>query len=150
MNLLEMLIPTRVARSGMTIEEVIQECIEHDVPGIPYVDDSGTIVGRVSLRHIFKMTSLPRDLVKGAHLLGDDIEHLKIKEVHVRELFAMTVDDFILRSYPHTSSTSPVVKALSIMEQYNSSYIFVMDKDRYLGIFTRLGAARLMMSHRLE
>ena len=150
MDLLEMLIPTRVAQTGMTVEDVIKECIEHNVPGIPFVDESGKVVGRISVRHTFKLTCIPDDLVKGAHLLGDDIEHLKIPEVRVREVFSMPVENFVLKKYPYTSATSPVVKALAIMEQHNSGYVFVMDKERYLGIFTRLGAARLMMTHRDE
>ena len=43
------------------------------------------------------------------------------------------------------TSSAPVVKALAMMEQYNSSYAFVIDDDQYRGIVTRMGIARLML-----
>ena len=51
-KLSEIIIPTAVARAGMTIGEVFEECVARDVSGIPFVDGQGKVSGRVSIGEI--------------------------------------------------------------------------------------------------
>ncbi|MBA1332308.1 hypothetical protein QQ73_14750, partial [Candidatus Endoriftia persephone str. Guaymas] len=86
MNLAKILIKTSVVRSGMSFGDALQECVDKDVPGIPYVDAEGRIAGRFSVRHAFRECCVPRDLILGGHLLGDDIDHMNLPEVHAEEV----------------------------------------------------------------
>ena len=147
MKLLDIVIPTGVAKKGMTIGQVFEECVRCKVPGIPYCDEDGHVVGRISIRHTFKVSSTPGYMVNAAHLLGDDIWHLSTSKIEVKELLDMPVDRFVLENFVNVSGASPVVKALSIMEKFNTGYVFLIDSGVYEGIVTRMGIAELMLNH---
>ena len=139
-------IPTKVARPGMSIGEVMVECVDKDVPGIPFVDQSGTISGRFSVRHMFRICCIPDDIIQGAHLLGDDIEHLDFPHIKADDLMSRSVDDFI---YPDAVRLSPnfqAIKALAIMEQYNTEYLFVTEDQDYQGVVTRMSIAAAIVT----
>lgn len=147
-ELKEVIFETRVARAGMTVGEVFEECVAHRVPGIPFCNESNEIVGRVSVRHTLKVTCIPEFMVKGAHLLGDAIEAVRIPDVLAREVLQMPAERFVLEPLAIVTSAAPVVKALAMMEQFNSSYAFVIDDGEYKGICTRMSIARLMLKVR--
>ena len=148
MKLLDIVIPTTVAKAGMTMGEVFEECVKRNVPGIPFCDEKGRVTGRISIRHAFKLSAAPGYLVKAAHLLGDDIWHLSTSKMEVKSLLDMPVESFILENFANVSAASPVVKALSIMEKYNTGYVFLIDEGEYEGVVTRMGIARLMLENR--
>jgi CBS-domain-containing membrane protein len=145
MKLTNIVIPTGVAASGMTVGQVFRECIDRQVPGIPFVDARGRLVGRVSIRNTLKQTCIPEFMVRHAHLLGDDVRCLTIPEEHARLVLDMPVDPFVMARVATITSHSPVVKALAIMEEYNTSYIFVLDGEDYRGVVTLTGVARRML-----
>lgn len=148
MQLLDIVVPTGMAHSGMTVGDVFAECVARNVPGIPFADDEGRIIGRVSIRHTLKMTCIPEYMVKGAHLLGDAIDHLALRDDEIRYLLDLPVDGFVLEDMAHLSAASPIVKALSVMEHYNTGYIFLCDDNAYKGMVTRMGIARLLLERR--
>lgn len=148
MRLLDIIIPTAMAHPGMKVGDVFEECATRNVPGLPFRNDKGAIVGRISIRHTLKMTCIPEYMVKGAHLLGDAIDHLQLKDDEIRYVLDLPVDDFVLEDVAHLSAASPIVKALSVMEYYNTGYIFLCDNQQYRGIVTRMGIARLLLEHR--
>ncbi|MCU7906969.1 MAG: CBS domain-containing protein [Candidatus Thiodiazotropha sp. (ex Epidulcina cf. delphinae)] len=139
-------IPTKVARPGMTIGEVMSECVEKDVPGIPYMDAEGNLNGRFSVRHLFLLCCIPEDIIHGAHLLGDDIEHLDFPHMRADELMAKSVDDFIFPDAIRLSANFQAVKALAIMEQYNTGYLFVTEGNEYQGVVTRMSIAKAVIA----
>lgn len=148
MQLLDIVVPTGMAHAGMKVGDVFAECVACNVPGIPFADEKGRITGRVSIRHTLKMTCIPEYMVKGAHLLGDAIDHLAVRDDEVRYLLDLPVDGFVLEDVAHLSAASPIVKALSVMEYYNTGYIFLCDDEAYKGIVTRMGIARLLLEKR--
>ena len=129
MRLVDIIVPTRVAHPGMTVAEVFEECVARNVPGIPYCDSTGRMIGRVSIRHTLKLTCIPEYLVKGAHLLKDAIEQLNLQDDKIRSILHLPVELYVLGNIATVSSNSPIVKALSIMEHYNSGYIFLIDDN---------------------
>ncbi|MCU7917838.1 MAG: CBS domain-containing protein [Candidatus Thiodiazotropha sp. (ex Dulcina madagascariensis)] len=139
-------IPTKVARPGMTIGEVMRECVEKDVPGIPFVDAEGNLSGRFSVRHLFLLCCIPEDIIHGAHLLGDDIEHLDFPHMKADELMAQPVDNYIFPDAIRLSANFQAVKALAIMEQYNTGYLFVTEGDEYQGVITRMSIAKAVVT----
>ena len=147
-ELKEIITPTRVARAGMSVSEVFEECVARRVPGIPFCNARDEVIGRVSLRHTLKMTCIPGFMVKGAHLLGDTIEAVRIPEVLATEVLLMPAEHFVLEPLAIVTSAAPVVKALAMMEHFNSSYAFVIDDGVYKGIVTRMWIASLMLKLR--
>ena len=150
MRLTDVLIETGVVQAGVTLADAFRECVTHNVPGVPFCDAEGRVVGRVSVRHGLKMTCIPEYVVKGAHMLGDVLEGVAIKDEQIRSVLELPVDPYVLKDIAAVGPASPIVKALSVMEHYNSSYIFVLEGECYLGIVTRLGIARLMLRSREE
>lgn len=142
MKLENLAIPTDVMRQGMHVSDFLRECVKRDVPGIPYVDEQGVIAGRISIRHCFKESCVPHYIINAAHLLGDNIDSVNIPDVAASELLQSPVERFLLAQYPAASSSSPVIKGLAIMEQLNTSYIFLIDGGNYRGVVTRMGIAR--------
>ena len=71
MDLKSITVPTGVARAGMTVRQVFEECIRVHTPGLPYCDDHGLVTGRVTLKYILKRHYLPEHLVEMAMVLGE-------------------------------------------------------------------------------
>ena len=152
MKLENLSIPAAVMRKGMTLLDFFEECTRCRVPGVPYVDDQGKIVGRISLRDVFKHLAIPEHVIKVAHMLGDRTENIELPEMKVRESLALPVEEFVLETIPNVSPQSGIVKALAIMEMFNSSYVFLIEDKKYLGVVTRMVIARRMMEcvHTME
>jgi predicted transcriptional regulator len=147
MILREVMILTSIAHAGMTVGEVFQECVNKGVSGLPYRDEQGAVIGRVSMRHVFREKCIPRDVVDGAHLLGDEIPHLELLDIEKCHILSQPVEPFLLTTIPSLNPGSPVIKAVAIMEQYNSSYLFIIDEGVYQGTVTRSGIASLLVKH---
>ncbi|MDH3976563.1 MAG: CBS domain-containing protein [Deltaproteobacteria bacterium] len=147
-RLLDIVIKTGMARSGMTVGDVFDECVRKNIPGIPYCDDEDRVLGRVSIRHTLKSTCIPQYVVDAAHLLGDDLQNVSISHSLSEKVLSLPVDDFVLEDMAIITAASPVVKALAIMEKYNTGYIFLIDNGIYEGIVTRMGIAQLMLKYR--
>jgi predicted transcriptional regulator len=139
-------IPTKMARPGMSVGEVMLECVEKDVPGIPFVDNEGQLSGRFSVRHLFVVCCIPSDILHGAHLLGDDIEHLDFPHIRAAELMAQPVDRFIFPDAIQLAPHFQAIKALAIMEQFNTQYLFVSEDDAYRGVVTRMSIAKAIIT----
>ncbi len=148
MKINNIVVSTGLARSGMKVRECFRHCVAANVPGIPFVDDQDRIVGRFSVRHTLKESCIPDYVVAHAELLGDHVGCLAIPEEHARKVLDTPVDPFILdldrvaTIGPH----SPVVKALAIMEKFNTSYVFVVEGERYVGTVTVVAIAARMLA----
>ena len=144
MNLDPILIPTKVAKPGMIVSEVFAECIRANIPGIPFCDAQGTICGRITLKNILKKACLPEYMVELARILGDQLSCMGDMEAKAKQLMNNPVDPYILEPHISLTSDSPAVKALALMEQNDTSYIFVVDEGRYKGVITIQGLARMI------
>ena len=144
MKLSRIIIPTLLARPSFTMREALQECVTRGVPGIP-VADGDRIVGRFSIRNAFLVASIPMDMIKAAHLLGEDLEHLELPHHRVREFLAMPIAGAALDEVVHVRSTAQVITALAMMEKSNSSYLFAIDRGEYKGVITRQDIARMVL-----
>lgn len=145
MRLIQGVVQTPVARPGMLVGEALHICVSHGVPGIPFVDHSGRLVGRFSVRNTFRLSSIPLDMIKGAHLIGHEALHLDHPSDHYAEVFRQPIDDMIIDDCACLSSSAQVTKAMALMEQYNSSYLFIVDDGVFRGVVTRLGLTRVLL-----
>jgi hypothetical protein len=130
----------------MSIGEVMLECVEKRVPGIPYVGEDGQINGRFSVRHMFRVCCIPDDIIQGAHLLGDDIEYIDFPQIKADELMGWPVDKFIFPDAIRMSPNFQAIKALAIMEQFNTQYLFVTEGEEYQGVVTRMSIAEAIVT----
>lgn len=147
MNLEQLLIPTRVAKAGMTVREVFKECSQENTPGLPFCDDNGLITGRVTLKNILKSYCLPEYLVEMARVLGEQVSNVQDMESAANQLLNNPVDLYLQEPHPSLTSASSVIKALAMMEQSDTGYIFVVDEGRYKGVVTMQSLARMLARH---
>ena len=145
MKLEHLSIATGVMRKGMTLRDFFEECVRCNVPGLPYVADGDRVVGRISIRHVYKQMAIPDHLVKVAYVLGDQTDELDLPEMKVIETLAQPVEISLLENIPSVSPRSSIVKALAIMEMFNTSYIFLVENGRYTGLVTRMVIAHRML-----
>jgi len=138
---------TGLMRHGMTLRNFFQEAVRCNVPGLPYVDAQDHIVGRISIRDVYKRIAVPDNLLTIADAMGDgdQIGNLDLPEMKVLELMASPVENYLLEKIPSVSPRSSIVKALALMEVHNSSYIFLIEDGRYEGVVTRMEIAERML-----
>lgn len=146
MNLSTILIPTRVAKSGLIVQEVFAECIRLHIPALPFCDDKNRVTGRVTLKNILKTSCLPEYMVELAQVLGDQLSCMQDVEAKAKQLLGNPVEPYVQDSYLKISSNSSGIKALAMMEQADTSYIFVIDDGEYKGIVTIQGLAKMLSS----
>lgn len=137
-------------RRGMTVRDFFQEAVRCNVPGLPYVNDQNQIVGRISIRDVYKRIAVPDNLLSLADAMGDQTDKLDLPELKVRAIMASPVETFLLENIPSVSPRSTVVKALALMEVHNTSYIFLIEDGKYEGVVTRMVIARRMLECLLE
>jgi CBS domain-containing protein len=146
MNLESILIPTRVAIPGTMVSVVFSECIRANIPGIPFCDAEGRITGRITLKNILKTSCLPEYMVELANVLGNQLSCMEDVEAKAKQLMHNPVDPYVQGPHVSLASESLPVKALALMEQNDTSYSFVVDADRYRGVITIQGLARMLAS----
>ena len=147
MNLEQLLVPTRVAKTGMTVREVFKECSQVNTPGLPFCDGNELITGRVTLKNILKSYCLPEYLVEMARVLGEQVSNVQDMESAANQLLDDPVDLYLQEPHLSLTSASSVIKALAMMEQGDTGYIFVVDEGRYRGVVTMQSLARMLACH---
>ena len=136
MNVKQVMIPTLVARSGMSVREFFEECSRVSSPGLPYCDDSGSICGRVTLKNILMRSCLPEFMVELAMVLGEQLSHMQDMATETTQLLDSPVDSYVQEPHISLTSDSPAVKALAMMGKSDTSYVFVVDNGIYQGVVT--------------
>jgi len=143
---------TGFMRHGMTLRDFFQESVRCNVPGLPYVNEQDQIVGRISIRDVYKCIAVPDSLLRIADAMGDgeQMSNLELPEIEVLHIMDSPVENFLLEKIPSVSPRSSVVKALALMEVHNSSYIFLIEDGQYEGVVTRMIIAERMLECVLE
>lgn len=136
---------TEVMRKGMSVRDFFKEAVRCNVPGLPYVDQHDHIVGRISVRDVFKRIAVPSSYLRLADAMGDATNRLDMSEQRILDSVAQPVEKYLLASIPSVSPASSLVKALAIMEAYNTNYIFLIEDGKYMGIVTRMVIANRLL-----
>lgn len=141
----DVLIKTKVAKSGMTVRALFEECLESGVQSLPYLDQSDMIVGRVTLKHVINRSVVPAHVAELAHVIGPRLSSFDEFEERMARIFEELVDSYVQE--PHTTiyPDTHLMKALAVMEHNDTSYLFVVDGGHYRGTLTIQGIARWMM-----
>ncbi len=138
------LIPTKVVTPRMPVRDVFAECGRAHVQALPCVDETGKLTGRITLKRVMEMGCLPEHLVAAAPLLGSFLSCIGNAQEKIEQLLNSLVDPYVQRLHVTIGSDQPAIKALAIMEQNDTSYLFVVDDGRYQGIITIQGIAQKM------
>jgi predicted transcriptional regulator len=138
---------TGFMRHGMTLRDFFQETVRCKVPGLPFVDVQDQIIGRISLRDVYKTIAVPDNILRIADAMsdGEQMNKLGLQEIKILELMDTPVENYLLEKIPSVSPSSAVVKALALMEVHNSSYIFLIENGKYEGVVTRMIIAERML-----
>jgi len=145
MKLERLAVMTKVMRRGMTLRDFFEEAARSNVPGLPYVNHENKIVGRISVRDVYKHIAVPDAMLGLADAMGDRTDRLDLSEKKVLKAFALPVETYLLENIPHVSPKSSIVKALAIMEAHNTHYIFLIENGEYSGVVTRMVIANRML-----
>jgi predicted transcriptional regulator len=145
MKLHNVIVRTAVAHAGMTVREVFRECVRTHLPALPYCDAAGQVQGRVTLKQVMKSSCLPEYMIELAHLLGPQMSCLDAAEAKARQVLDSPIEPFVLEAPETIGSDAPLVAALALMEQHDTSYLFVVDDGRYRGTVTIQGIAQRML-----
>jgi hypothetical protein len=136
---------TGVVTDAMTIRDGFAECVSKNVPGIPYVDATGKVIGKFSIRRTILSSCIPDIMVAYADLLGDDPGGLKIPEQNTLKLLLLPANSFIDKEIVAISSDTAVSKAIALMENHKVNYLFVIDEGNYIGVITIDAIANRML-----
>ena len=140
----DILIVTRVARPGMLVRDVFRECLSARVQSLPYCDASGSTIGRVTLKYIANRSIVPEYVAQLALVVGDRLATFEEMEHRLPEVFGHRVEDYVQEPHAWIPSATQLMKALAIMEHYDTSYLFVIDDGLYRGTITIQGIAAWM------
>jgi CBS domain-containing protein len=144
MKLKRIFIRTKVAHQGMTVRDVFTECGRANIPALPFCTKSGRITGRVTLKNILKISCLPDYMVESARILGEEMSCMDDVEHKANRLLDTPVDFYVQEPALSLSSDAPIIKALALMEQNDTSYLFVVDNGQYQGVVTIQSLARML------
>ncbi len=145
MDLTDCYIKTAVAGVDMTFREALVECVNRNVPGIPFAEKSKGITGHFSLRAAFLDVIIPRDMVHGAHLLGDGVTHIDLSAWEDKDALDVPVSGMIVKNLATLSPSTSPLKALALMEKFSTHYLFLIGDEHYFGVITRLGISKLIL-----
>jgi predicted transcriptional regulator len=145
MKLEHLAVMTGFMRKGMTMRDFFEEAVRCNVPGLPFVDDRDQIVGRISIRDVYKYIAVPDYLLTVADVMGDQTDRLDLPQIEVMHAMTLPVDTCLLENIPTVSPRSSIVKALALMEVHNTSYIFLIENGVYNGVVTRMVIAKRML-----
>src|SRR4051812_33321911 len=133
--------PVSVGRDD-SVEDVIRTLREHELPGVPVVDGSGTLVGIVTendlvLRDEEADLHLPHHLdIMGGVIYLESMKHF---EGRVKKAFASKAEDMMTPDPITVTPDGPVEEAAKLIAKRKHNRLPVVDDDgRLVGVVTRL------------
>jgi len=138
------IVETKVVKAGMLVREVFAECGKKRAQALPFVNEQGEITGRVTLKNILKFSCLPEHMVELAPLLGDFLSCVDNAEEKINQVMCSNVDPYVRKAGAFIRSDEPAIKALAMMAQHDTSYLFVVDDEVYQGVVTIQAIAERM------
>jgi CBS-domain-containing membrane protein len=144
MDVRSVMIETATAHSGMLVHEFFQACGHAQVQALPYLNEAGRVIGRVTLKNVLRLSCLPQHVVDLAPMLNPRMSCVDSAEDKAREILCCPIEPFVQGMHETIPSDAPLIKALALMEKHDTSYIFVVDNQLYRGTVTIQGIAASM------
>lgn len=140
----QILTRTAIIEPGMLVRDLFHECHRAQVQALPYIDRTGQLTGRVTLKNVLRMSCLPDHMVSMANMLNLQMSCVDNAETKAKEILGNPVEPYVQSLHKTLDSSAPLIKALATMEQHDTSYIFVVDEGVYKGMITIQGIAAKM------
>ena len=138
------MIESGVVRRGMLVREFFDLCGRAGVQALPFVDEHESIIGRVTIKNVLRLSCLPDYIVDMAPMLNNAMSCVENAEEKVREILCTPADPYKQGLHQTLPSTAPLIKAVAVMVSNDTSYIFVVDEGVYMGVVTIQGIAARM------
>jgi CBS domain-containing protein len=133
--------PVTVGRDD-DVESVVRVLREHELPGVPVVDGSGTLVGIITendliLRDENADLHLPHHLdIMGGVIYLESMKHF---EQRIKKAFASKAEDMMTADPTTVTPGAPVEEAAKLIaERKHNRLPVVDDAGRVVGVVTRL------------
>jgi CBS domain-containing protein len=123
------------------VETVVRLLREHEVPGVPVVNDGGRCVGIVTEADlVLSEEEADLHLPHYVDLLGGVIflEPLRRFEDRIRKAFASKVADMMTPDPVTVSPDAPVEEAARLLAEHRHNRLPVVQHGRLVGVVTRL------------
>ena len=123
------------------VEAVVRLMREHELPGVPVVNDGGRCVGIVTEADlVISEEEADLHLPHYVDLLGGVIflEPLKRFEDRIRKAFASKVSDMMTPDPVTVSPDAPVEEAARLIAERRHNRLPVVEHGRLVGVVTRL------------
>ena len=98
----------------------------------------------MTLKYIANRSIVPEYLAQLALVVGDRFSTFEEMERRLPDVFGHRVEDYVQEPHAYIPSDTQLMKALAIMEHYDTSYLFVIDEGAYRGTITIQGIAAWM------
>ena len=99
----------------------------------------------MTLKYIANRSIVPEYVAELALVVGDRLSTFEQMERRLPEVFNHRVEDYVQQPHASIPSDTQLMKALAIMEHYDTSYLFVIDEGAYRGTITIQGIAAWMV-----
>lgn len=140
----QVLVRTKIIKPGMLVRDLFIECGRAQVQSLPYADEGGQLTGRITLKNVLRVSCLPEYMIDLAPLLGSQLSCVDSADAKAREILGNPVEPYIQPLPKTIDSSAALIKALAVMEQNDTSYIFVVDEGDYRGVITVQAIAHQM------
>jgi CBS domain-containing protein len=124
-----------------SVESVIRVLREHELPGVPVVNDGGRCVGIVTEEDlVLRDSSADLHLPHHIDLMGGVVflEPLKHFEDRLRKAFASNVEDMMTADPVTVAPEASVEEAARLIAERKHNRLPVVDHGRLVGVVTRL------------
>jgi CBS domain-containing protein len=123
------------------VETVVRLLREHELPGVPVVNDGGRCVGIVTEADlVISEEEADLHLPHYIDLLGGVVflEPLKRFEDRIRKAFASKVSDMMTSDPVTVAPDAPVEEAARLIAEHRHNRLPVVEHGRLVGVVTRL------------
>jgi len=124
-----------------SVEHVLAVMREHELPGVPVVNDGGRCVGIVTEADLV----LPDDsgdlhLPHYVNIFGGTVflEPLKRFEDRLRKAFASTASELMTEDPDTVEADAPIDEAARLIHESGHNRLPVVEHGRFVGVVTRL------------
>ena len=123
------------------VEDVVRLMKEHEVPGLPVVNDGGRCVGIITEADLV-LTDEEGDLhiPHYVELMGGIVylEPLRRFEERLRRATAMTAEDLMTEDPVTIEASAPIKEAARIIAEEGHNRLPVIEHGRFVGVVTRV------------
>ena len=132
-----------------SVEDVVRLLKEHEVPGLPVVNDGGRCLGIITEADLV-LTDEEGDLhiPHYVELMGGIVylEPLRRFEERLRRATAMTAKDLMTEEPVTIEASAPVKQAARIIAEEGHNRLPVIDHGRFVGVVTRVDVLQALAS----